>query len=158
MIKWTNSIITAVKSSFSRKPLFSVLFFVFHSIFAVSLDTVRFWIKKGPSWKVEFFSRLLTCGLGGEGYLTFMGNEFGHPEWLDFPRAGNNDSYHYARRQWGLIKDELLRYKFLNEFDKAMMNLEEKYRWLASEPVSITCWIRLHLYLIIWTEHWGSFV
>ncbi|CAI4211611.1 unnamed protein product [Parascedosporium putredinis] len=28
--------------------------------------------------------RLLTHGLGGEGYLNFEGNEFGHPEWLDF--------------------------------------------------------------------------
>ena len=46
--------------------------------------------------------RLLVHGLGGEGYLTFMGNEFGHPEWLDFPREGNNSSYHYARRQWNL--------------------------------------------------------
>ena len=46
--------------------------------------------------------RLLVHGLGGEGYLTFMGNEFGHPEWLDFPREGNNNSYHYARRQWNI--------------------------------------------------------
>ena len=46
--------------------------------------------------------RLLVHGLGGEGYLTFMGNEFGHPEWLDFPREGNNSSYHYARRQYNL--------------------------------------------------------
>ena len=46
--------------------------------------------------------RLLVHGLGGEGYLTFIGNEFGHPEWLDFPREGNNSSYHYARRQWNL--------------------------------------------------------
>lgn len=78
--------------------------------------------------------RLLTFGLGGEGYLTFLGNEFGHPEWLDFPRAGNNSSYHHARRQWNLIKDDLLRYKFLNEFDKAMMHLEMKYSWLSSGP------------------------
>ena len=48
--------------------------------------------------------RLLVHGLGGEGYLTFMGNEFGHPEWLDFPREGNNSSYHYARRQYNLGK------------------------------------------------------
>ena len=46
--------------------------------------------------------RLIVHGLGGEGYLTFMGNEFGHPEWLDFPREGNNSSYHFARRQWNL--------------------------------------------------------
>lgn len=78
--------------------------------------------------------RLLTCGLGGEGYLTFIGNEFGHPEWLDFPRAGNNDSYHYARRQFNLVKDDTLRFKHLNDFDKAMMHLEAKYNWLAADP------------------------
>uniref|UniRef100_T1KNW9 Glycosyl hydrolase family 13 catalytic domain-containing protein n=1 Tax=Tetranychus urticae TaxID=32264 RepID=T1KNW9_TETUR len=63
--------------------------------------------------------------IGGEGWLNFTGNEFGHPEWLDFPRAGNNSSYHYARRH--LVEDELLRYKFLNNFDRAMNTLEEKY-------------------------------
>ncbi|KAL7631237.1 UNVERIFIED_CONTAM: hypothetical protein RMT77_018462 [Armadillidium vulgare] len=78
--------------------------------------------------------RLLTHGLGGEGYLNFMGNEFGHPEWLDFPRIGNNESFHYARRQWHLADDELLRYKYLNDFDAAMNNLETKYGWLASDP------------------------
>ena len=46
--------------------------------------------------------RLLVHGMGGEGYLTFMGNEFGHPEWLDFPRAGNDSSYQFARRQYNL--------------------------------------------------------
>ena len=74
--------------------------------------------------------RLLTHGLGGEAYMNFIGNEFGHPEWLDFPRAGNNSSYHYARRQFHLADDPLLRYKFLNEFDKKMNHLEEKYGWL----------------------------
>ncbi|VDP30578.1 unnamed protein product [Schistosoma margrebowiei] len=75
--------------------------------------------------------RFITHTLGGEGYLNFMGNEFGHPEWLDFPRAGNNSSYHYARRQWNLVDDPLLRYKYLNNFDRAMQHLEEKYGWLA---------------------------
>ncbi|XP_076812119.1 1,4-alpha-glucan-branching enzyme-like [Clavelina lepadiformis] len=74
--------------------------------------------------------RLITHGLGGEGYLNFIGNEFGHPEWLDFPREGNNSSYHYARRQFHLADDDLLRYKFLNRFDSAMQNTEEKYGWL----------------------------
>jgi len=78
--------------------------------------------------------RLITMGLGGEGYLNFIGNEFGHPEWLDFPRAGNNDSYHYARRQFRLMDDELLKYKFLGRFDSAMNNLEEKYGWLHKDP------------------------
>ncbi|XP_064600419.1 LOW QUALITY PROTEIN: 1,4-alpha-glucan-branching enzyme-like [Liolophura sinensis] len=74
--------------------------------------------------------RLLTIGLGGEGYLNFMGNEFGHPEWLDFPRAGNNSSYHYARRQWNLLDDKSLKYRFLNDFDRDMIHLEKKYGWL----------------------------
>lgn len=55
--------------------------------------------------------RLVTHALGGEGWLNFIGNEFGHPEWLDFPRVGNGESYHYARRQWNLVDDQLLRYK-----------------------------------------------
>lgn len=78
--------------------------------------------------------RLITHSLGGEAYLNFMGNEFGHPEWLDFPRVGNNDSYHYARRQWHLVDDELLKYKYLNEFDRAMNHLEMTYKWLSSDP------------------------
>ena len=55
-------------------------------------------------------ARLITMGLGGEAYLTFIGNEFGHPEWLDFPREGNGFSYYYARRQMNLPDDHLLRY------------------------------------------------
>ncbi|MDH8276056.1 hypothetical protein QIG69_27275, partial [Klebsiella pneumoniae] len=54
--------------------------------------------------------RLLTMSLGGEGYLTFMGNEFGHPEWIDFPREGNGWSYHYCRRQWSLADSPTLKY------------------------------------------------
>lgn len=76
--------------------------------------------------------RLITHGLGGEGYLNFEGNEFGHPEWLDFPRLGNGNSFKYARRQFNLIDDNMLRYKFLYKFDCAMQHLEEKYGWLSS--------------------------
>ncbi|ORY04604.1 glycogen branching enzyme [Basidiobolus meristosporus CBS 931.73] len=76
--------------------------------------------------------RLITQGLGGEGYLNFEGNEFGHPEWLDFPREGNNYSYHYARRQFNLALDELLRYSKLNEFDRCMNLAEQQYNWLKS--------------------------
>ncbi|BFZ15790.1 hypothetical protein BsWGS_18829 [Bradybaena similaris] len=74
--------------------------------------------------------RLITIGLGGEAYLNFIGNEFGHPEWLDFPRIGNNESFHYARRQFNLVDDKLLKYRYLNEFDRAMIHLESKYNWL----------------------------
>ncbi|KAH0609579.1 uncharacterized protein H6S33_013065 [Morchella sextelata] len=82
--------------------------------------------------------RLLTHALGGEGYLNFEGNEFGHPEWLDFPRAGNNNSFHYARRQFNLTDDNLLRYKFLNDFDSAMQTTEDKYGWLHSPQAYIS--------------------
>ena len=70
--------------------------------------------------------RLITCAAGGEGYLNFMGNEFGHPEWVDFPREGNSDSYKYARRQWSLADDPNLRYGFLQDFDQAMLSLLAK--------------------------------
>ena len=74
--------------------------------------------------------RLITFSLAGEGILTFMGNEFGHPEWLDFPRVGNNESYQYCRRQYNLIDDDMLRYKFLNRFDGFILEMESKYHWL----------------------------
>jgi len=84
--------------------------------------------------------RLLTHALGGEGWLNFIGNEFGHPEWLDFPRLGNASSFHYARRQFNLVDDELLRYKFLNSFDRAMNLVEEKYKWLSSTDLGYVSW------------------
>jgi 1,4-alpha-glucan branching enzyme len=71
--------------------------------------------------------RLITIALGGEGYLSFMGNEFGHPEWIDFPREGNDWSCHYARRQWSLVDNPDLKYKFFNRFDKAMVGLIKEY-------------------------------
>jgi 1,4-alpha-glucan branching enzyme len=82
--------------------------------------------------------RLVTHGLGGEGYLNFEGNEFGHPEWLDFPRVGNNNSFWYARRQFNLTEDSLLRYRFLNEFDRKMQTTEEKYGWLHSPQAYVS--------------------
>jgi 1,4-alpha-glucan branching enzyme len=67
--------------------------------------------------------RLFTASLGGEAYLNFIGNEFGHPEWIDFPREGNNWSYHYARRLWHLSTDPDLKYHYLNDFDAAMIHM-----------------------------------
>lgn len=69
--------------------------------------------------------------------MNFEGNEFGHPEWLDFPRDGNNASFHYARRQWNVVDDKLLRYKYLNEWDRAMQVAESHYHWLSSPQVCI---------------------
>ena len=77
--------------------------------------------------------RLLTMTLGGEGYLTFMGNEFGHPEWIDFPREGNGWSYHYCRRQWHLADDPSLKYGWLLQFEKDMVALAAGHR-LAEKP------------------------
>jgi 1,4-alpha-glucan branching enzyme len=77
--------------------------------------------------------RLITLGTAGNGYLTFMGNEFGHPEWVDFPREGNNWSYHYARRQWSLRDSTELRYKHLADFDQAMIDLAGKAKLLEAE-------------------------
>ncbi|MDE6320936.1 MAG: alpha amylase C-terminal domain-containing protein, partial [Muribaculaceae bacterium] len=67
--------------------------------------------------------RLVTLATINGGYLNFMGNEFGHPEWIDFPREGNGWSYKYARRQWDLVDREDLQYRFLNAFDNAMIKL-----------------------------------
>ncbi|ANB15232.1 1,4-alpha-glucan branching enzyme [Sugiyamaella lignohabitans] len=82
--------------------------------------------------------RFITHALGGEGYLNFEGNEFGHPEWLDFPREGNGSSFHYCRRQWGLVDDDLLKYKFLNGWDAAMQNTETTYKWLSAPQAYIS--------------------
>ena len=77
--------------------------------------------------------RLLTMTLGGEGYLTFMGNEFGHPEWIDFPREGNGWSYHYCRRQWSLADNPNLKYQYLRAFDKDMIAAAKKHRVIAAQ-------------------------
>ena len=74
--------------------------------------------------------RLLTFSLAGEAYLNFMGNEFGHPEWVDFPRPGNNFSYHHARRLWSLSDAEYLRYRGLKNFDRAMQMLDIQFNLL----------------------------
>lgn len=86
--------------------------------------------------------RLITFSLAGEGYLNFMGNEFGHPEWLDFPRQENHDDFQHARRQWSLADNKDLRFQYLLTFDQAMINLERHYKFLESpEPVQ-QLWIK----------------
>jgi len=79
--------------------------------------------------------RLITFALAGEAYLTFIGNEFGHPEWVDFPREGNNWSYEHARRQWSLVDDPLLRYGGLNAFDQAMLALDPHFHLLRDKLI-----------------------
>lgn len=86
--------------------------------------------------------RLITFSLAGKGYLNFMGNEFGHPEWLDFPRQENHDDFQHARRQWSLADNKDLRFQYLLAFDQAMINLERHYKFLESpEPVQ-QLWIK----------------
>ena len=75
--------------------------------------------------------RLISFSLGNQGYLSFMGNEFGHPEWIDFPREGNNWSYHYCRRRWDLAERTDLKYLGLLNFDRLMIALDTKYNIIA---------------------------
>jgi 1,4-alpha-glucan branching enzyme len=79
--------------------------------------------------------RLVTLATINGGYLNFMGNEFGHPEWIDFPREGNGWSYKYARRQWDLVDRQDLKYRFLNAFDNAMIGLVADTYNFQSRPV-----------------------
>jgi 1,4-alpha-glucan branching enzyme len=117
-----------------------------HDQALVGDKTIAFWLMdQAMYWHMSVFDqsvvidrglalhkliRLITFALAGEGYLTFMGNEFGHPEWIDFPREGNNFSYHYARRQWSLASRDDLRYKGLQNFDQAMQQIDADHHIL----------------------------
>ena len=79
--------------------------------------------------------KFLTISLAGEGYLNFMGNEFGHPEWIDFPREGNNWSFHYARRQWSLIDNKNLAYDYLLNFDKDTLTFFKSHNILGANDL-----------------------
>jgi 1,4-alpha-glucan branching enzyme len=78
--------------------------------------------------------RLATVSIGGEGYLNFMGNEFGHPEWIDFPREGNGWSYFYCRRQWSLSDNGFLKYGQLKDFDREMISLSKEKKLFKKAP------------------------
>ncbi len=84
--------------------------------------------------------RLMTMSCGGNGYLNFMGNEFGHPEWIDFPREGNGWSYKYCRRQWNLVDNGMLKYEWLNDFDTAMVHLAREHK-LLEDPQAVSLWV-----------------
>ncbi len=94
-------------------------------------------------------ARLATAALNGGAYLNFMGNEFGHPEWIDFPRQDNGWSYHHARRQWSLRDDPNLRFKPLADFDETMLAALAKglkaakpEQLLANEPDKVLAFVR----------------
>ncbi|MBR5663180.1 MAG: alpha amylase C-terminal domain-containing protein, partial [Bacteroidales bacterium] len=78
--------------------------------------------------------RFFTICLGGDAWLNFMGNEFGHPEWIDFPRYDNNWSYKYAKRQWSLADNGYLKYHWLGDFDKAMLDFVKKTKVMQAAP------------------------
>ena len=101
--------------------------------------------------------RLFTLAGGGEAYLNFMGNEFGHPEWIDFPREGNGWSFHYCRRQWSLKDNELLKYQWLNDFDYDMVHLCKRHKifrqgmanlMLMKAPEQMLCFARCDLFFV----------
>jgi 1,4-alpha-glucan branching enzyme len=98
--------------------------------FHMSEDDQNIIIERGIA--LHKMIRLITLALGGEGYMNFIGNEFGHPEWIDFPREGNGWSYKYARRQWSLVDKETLKYKYMNNFDRDMIHLTKKHELLNS--------------------------
>jgi 1,4-alpha-glucan branching enzyme len=83
--------------------------------------------------------RLVTLATAGDGYLNFMGNEFGHPEWIDFPREGNGWSFAHARRLWSLADDPALRYRGLQAFDRAMVRLARRWNLFSAPPVQVRC-------------------
>jgi 1,4-alpha-glucan branching enzyme len=80
--------------------------------------------------------RLITFATSGGGYLNFMGNEFGHPEWIDFPREGNNWSCKYARRQWKLSKNNDLKYQNLCDFDREMLKINHNNKLLENRYIN----------------------
>ena len=101
--------------------------------------------------------RLFTLAGGGEAYLNFMGNEFGHPEWIDFPREGNSWSFHYCRRQWSLRDNGLLKYQWLNDFDYDMVHLCKRHKifrqgmanlMLMKAPEQMLCFARCDLFFV----------
>ena len=106
--------------------------------------------------------RLFTIALGGNAWLNFMGNEFGHPEWIDFPRLENGWSYKHARRQWSLVDDENLKFRFLNEFDKGMLKFIKENDVMNSEPAWLMNADEEHKTIVfernnlIFVFNWGS--
>ncbi len=101
-------------------------------------DDTHYMVNRGMA--LHKIIRLITLATAGSGYLNFMGNEFGHPEWIDFPRQGNNWSYQFARRQWHLADDENLKYSLLARFDTDMIDFTKKYGILQSDTLHL-CFI-----------------
>lgn len=111
------------------------------------IDDVMYWhMSKGDSnmtvdrgMSLHKMIRLVTLSTINGGYLNFMGNEFGHPEWIDFPRQGNGWSYKYARRQWDLVDREDLKYQYLGAFDQAIIHLVGQQKKFEQTPIVKLC-------------------
>lgn len=107
------------------------------------IDSDMYWhFKKGDETDIVHrgialhkMIRLVTASTINGGYLNFMGNEFGHPEWIDFPREGNGWSYKYARRQWNLVDNKDLDYHYLGDFDQAMLKVLTSVKKIQKTPV-----------------------
>ncbi len=107
------------------------------------IDADMYWhFKKGDENDVAHrgialhkMIRLVTASTINGGYLNFMGNEFGHPEWIDFPREGNGWSYKYARRQWNLVDNKELCYHYLGDFDQKMLEVIKSVKGIQKLPV-----------------------
>ena len=102
---------------------------------AMSVNTPDLAVDRGVA--LHKLVRLVTLTLCSGGYLNFMGNEFGHPEWIDFPREGNGWSCYHARRQWNLADDNSLKYSGLNRFDRDMIHCVTENRLLDEAPVRL---------------------
>ena len=100
--------------------------------FSMNKDSQNLLVDRGIA--LHKLIRLATVGTAGDGYLNFMGNEFGHPEWIDFPREGNGWSFDHARRLWSLSDNGFLRYGCLREFDKDMIGIVKKNGIMAVKP------------------------
>ena len=96
--------------------------------------------------------RLFTLGGGGEAYLNFMGNEFGHPEWIDFPREGNGWSFKYCRRQWNLLDNGFLKYRGLGLFDREMIRLAKEHS-LFTQRYGDLCYVSQEQKIIVFYRH-----
>ena len=100
--------------------------------FSMNKDSQNLLVDRGIA--LHKLIRLATVGTAGDGYLNFMGNEFGHPEWIDFPREGNGWSFDHARRLWSLSDNGFLRYGCLREFDKDMIAIVKKNGIMTVKP------------------------
>lgn len=111
------------------------------------IDDVMYWhMSKGDTnlivdrgMALHKMIRLVTLSTINGGYLNFMGNEFGHPEWIDFPRQGNGWSYKYARRQWDLVDRNDLKYQYLGAFDEAMIHIISQKKKFERTPIVKLC-------------------